>query len=264
LNSSQLPLVSIIMPCFNGASTLRQAVDSVISQTLTDWELIIVDDGSTDGSMTLLSQYYGSDKRIRVFVNTSRSGASGARNHGLQRARGRFIAFLDSDDFWLAHKLDIQVTGMRRNGAGLLCSAYDVIDAQGKVIGDVTPKPGTLTYRSMLRYNSVGCLTAIIDRECTGDVRFSDDLARGEDYQLWLSLLRRGVVAICQREKLAVYRLHGKTLSSNKLSAARSRWRVYREFEKYGVLTSMSLFLMYGITGIWKNLSIRRKRYVWF
>lgn len=263
MSSPRLPQVSVVMPCFNSAQTLCQAVDSVIAQSFAGWELIVVDDGSTDECPDILSQYAASDERIRIFKNERPSGASGARNRGLKEVSGRYIAFLDSDDYWLPHKLETQINAMRQHAAGLACSAFDVIDGKGRLIGDVRPNPGPLTYRSMLRYNSVGCLTAMLDREFCGDIRFNPELTKNEDYQLWLSVLRRGAKGICLGEKLAVYRLHEKTLSSNKFSAARNRWRVYREFERFGLLASVFLFLIYGLTGIWKSLSIRRGRFAW-
>lgn len=248
------------MPCYNGERTVQQAVDSVLRQTFADWELLIVDDGSTDGSRTLLEKLAATDTRIRVFRNPTPSGVATARNRALTETRGRYIAFLDCDDAWLPHKLEIQMEAMQTHNAALVCGAYDVMNASGALIGSVEPGPGIVTYRSLLRNNSVGCLTAMIDHSLCGDVRFHPGLPKGEDYQVWLSILKRGLTGVCLQEKLAIYRVHGTTLSSNKFSAARHRWRVYREFEGQNIFTSAGYFVMYALTGIRKMLSMHRLR----
>lgn len=260
MSSTPAPQVSIVMPCHNGQRTLEQAVDSVLRQTFPDWELLIVDDGSTDGSRAIVEKLAATDPRIRVFRNPAPSGVATARNRALQEIRGRYIAFLDCDDAWLPHKLDIQIRAMQTHNAALACGAYDVMNASGALIGRVEPRPGILTYRSLLRNNSVGCLTAMIDRSLCGEVRFHPGLPKGEDYQVWLSLLKRGLTGVCLRERLAVYRVHGTTLSSNKFSAARHRWRVYREFEGKNILASTGYFLMYALTGTLKMLFMHRLR----
>jgi teichuronic acid biosynthesis glycosyltransferase TuaG len=256
------PKVAVIMPCHNGAHTLTQAVQSVIDQTFKDWELVIVDDGSTDPSPQIIQDFAAADPRIRSVRNEKASGASNARNKALRFTRARYVAFLDSDDAWLPHKLEAQLKSMQENGAALACGSYDVMDGSGMIIGAVRPKPGFLSYRGLLTDCSVGALTAVLDRSLCGDIQFNSQLSTSEDYQLWLSLIRRGLTAICLPETLAVYRVHGKTLSSNKFVAARNRWRVYREFERYNVVTSAFYFAAYAVIGVLKMGAMRRQKYL--
>lgn len=245
------------MPCFNGARTVEQAIRSAFAQTYHDWELVVVDDGSRDASPAILQQLAASDARVRIFTNDTPSGASTARNRALSEARGRYVAFLDADDAWLPLKLELQLRAMVEGKAALVCSSYDVMDADGTITGSVRPKPGPLKYRSMLGNNPVGTLTALVDRKLCGNVRFQQDLRTGEDYQLWLSIIRRGLTGICLPDVLAVYRVHGNSLSSNKVLAARNRWRVYREFERLSWPTSALLLAQYAITGVLKTVKMR-------
>ena len=254
--------VAVIMPCHNGAKTLSQAVQSVIAQTFTNWELVFVDDGSTDGSPEIIRAFAAGEPRIRCVRNEKASGASNARNKALRLTRARYVAFLDSDDAWLPHKLDAQLKVMQEHGAALCCGSYDVMDASGTIIGGVRPTPGPLSYRGLLMNCSVGALTAVLDRSLCGDIQFSTGLATSEDYQLWLSLLRRGLVAVCLPDTVALYRVHGKTLSSNKFAAARNRWRVYREFEHHNLVTSAIYFTGYAVTGVLKAAAMRRQRLI--
>ncbi len=255
-----LPLVSIITPCYNGEATLREAVDSALQQTFTGWELLIVDDGSTDGSRDMIGEIARQDPRIRVFRNERPGGASAARNRALSEARGRYVAFLDCDDAWLPQKLETQLREMTAANAALSSGAFDVMDGTGTIIGRFRPRPGILTYRALLGYNRIGTITAVLDRSLCGDIRFHPGLPQSEDYQLWLSILKRGLTGICLPDTLAKYRIHGGTLSSNKWSVACARWRVYREFEKQGVLVSVFYSLSYTLTGFMKVIAMRRER----
>jgi teichuronic acid biosynthesis glycosyltransferase TuaG len=259
-SGGEVPLISVIMPCYNGEVTLREAVDSVIRQTFTDWELLLVDDGSTDGSPALLAAMTREDARIRVLRNPKPGGAAAARNRALSEARGRYVAFLDCDDAWMPQKLDTQLRAMTDADAALSSTAFEVMDHAGKTIGRFAPRPGRLTYRALLGYNRIGTITTMLDRSLCGDVRFHPGLPQSEDYQLWLSILKRGLTGICLKETLARYRIHGGTLSSNKWSVARTRWRVYREFEKQNVFVSAFYWLSYTVTGFMKVVSMRRQQ----
>jgi teichuronic acid biosynthesis glycosyltransferase TuaG len=248
------------MPCHNGGRTIEQAVRSVMAQTFIAWELIIVDDGSTDDSPDRIAALAAGDHRIRIIRNDKPSGAGAARNAALRSTRARYVAFLDCDDAWLPEKLSIQLQAMEDAGAALACGPYDVMDGAGTITGHVAPPPGPLSYRAMLANDLVGCLTAVLDRSQCGDVRFNTELPKSEDYQLWLSILKRGLRGICVPETLGIYRVHGNTLSSNKFSAARNRWRVYREFQKHNLITSAFFFSIYAVTGVLKMMSMQRNR----
>jgi teichuronic acid biosynthesis glycosyltransferase TuaG len=248
------------MPCYNAQRTLRQAVDSALQQTFPDWELLIVDDGSSDKSAAMLAGFASQEPRIRVFRNRKPSGAAAARNLALSEARGRYVAFLDSDDAWLPHKLETQLREMTAAKAALSSGAFEAMDAEGRTIGLFRPRPGLLTYRALLGNNRIGTVTTMLDRSLCGDVRFNPTLPQSEDYHLWLSILKRGLTGICLGDTLAKYRVHGGTLSSNKLSVARTRWRVYREFEHHGVAASAFYFVSYSIWGVMKTIAMHRQR----
>jgi teichuronic acid biosynthesis glycosyltransferase TuaG len=252
------PGVSVIMPCHNGRDTLEESVRSLQAQTVGAWRLVIVDDGSTDGSSELIARLASEDQRIQVFTNASASGASAARNRALETARTRHVAFLDCDDVWLPRKLEVQMAAMAEHRAALVCSPYDIMDGEGQRIGHVAGKPGRLKYESVLGYNPIGCLTVLLDRSLCGDVRFDTRLPKSEDYHLWLQVLKSGQPGICVSETLAVYRVHSKSLSANKASAAGCRWRVYRDFEKFNLLKSSYYFALYAATGLWKARALRR------
>jgi teichuronic acid biosynthesis glycosyltransferase TuaG len=252
--------VAVIMPCHNGARTLSEAIESVAGQTYPQWELLIVDDGSTDGSRAIIDRYLARDSRIRLLSNPRPSGASAARNRALQETNARYVAFLDSDDTWKPDKVRRQLSALSEHGAALCCGAYEVMNASGEVIGGVNPTPGVLRYGDVLGNNPIGTLTTMLDRNLCGNIQFDTGLRTSEDFYLWLTILKRGVIGICLVDTLASYRVHGQTLSGNKLVAAKNRWRVYREFEKYGLLKSSFHFAHYALTGVIKVLEMRKNR----
>jgi teichuronic acid biosynthesis glycosyltransferase TuaG len=254
------PGVAVIMPCHNGRRTLEQSVRSLQSQTFTDWQLVFVDDGSTDGSSQIIADIAAEDPRIHVITNSAASGASSARNRALEATRARYIAFLDCDDLWLPRKLEVELAAMQKERAVLVCAPYEIMDEEGTPIGHVPASPGKITYSGVLGYNPIGCLTVLLDRSLCGDIRFDTTLVTSEDYLLWLQVLKSGKPAFCVDETLAMYRVHSKSLSSNKMAAAKRRWRVYREFERLGLLESSYWFVRYAVTGVAKSLALRANR----
>ncbi|WP_445146882.1 glycosyltransferase family 2 protein [Dyella sp. Tek66A03] len=225
-------LVSVIMPAYNAQRTLRASVLSVREQTYPSLELIIVDDGSRDGTTGLICELARADHRLRVLYQPSNNGVAAARNAGIDAAQGSYIAFLDSDDRWHPHKLDLQITHMRRTGALVSYTAYDRVAEDGHVLSRVRP-PAMVTHDDMLRSNHIGNLTGIYHRSL-GEARF---LAVGhEDYVFWLDLVRRAGGASCvpYADALAWYLVHGGSLSSDKLRAARWQWHIYRDIERLG------------------------------
>ena len=257
-----MALVAVIMPCHNGQRTVRQAIESVLAQTFTDWELVVVNDGSTDESAAFLDRMATADPRIRVIHNPRPSGVAAARNRALHATTARYVAFLDCDDAWVPEKLSLQLAAMEQHRAALACGPYDVMDGDGRLIGSTRVRPGSLEYQDALGDNPIGCLTVVLDRSICGPVEFTPTLLRSEDYQLWLSILRRGLRGICLSDTLGRYRVHGKSLSSNKLAAARCRWRVYRTFEKLDLFASSYYFCVYAVTGVMKMIRMRHGRFL--
>lgn len=245
------PMISVITPVHNSIPYLKECVNSVFAQTNPDFEMILVDDGSTDGSAELIRKLSGEDHRIQTVFLEESVGPARARNEGLRRATGRFIAFLDSDDMWAADKLEKQISYMRENGHALSYTAYSRIREDGSFSGTVHV-PRCVDYHGLLHSNVIGMLTAIYDREKLG-LRFLPDMLKRQDYALWLSILREGHTAYGLNEPLALYRVRGSSVSRNKFLAARYQWRVYRELEQLPLLKSCWYFAHYAVNGIRKN-----------
>jgi teichuronic acid biosynthesis glycosyltransferase TuaG len=226
------PSVSVVTPVWNAAATLAEAVASVRAQSMPDWEMLLVDDGSTDGSGDLAARLAAAEPRIRLIGWPERRGAAAARNAGIRAARGRFVAFLDADDRWRPEKLRVQIGYMRATGVPFTFAAMHRIDAAGRVLGRVGV-PARVDYARLLRGNVIPCQTAVFDRRHYGPVEMPP-LPRRQDYGLWLRLLARGGEAHGLQEVLADWRMRPGSLSANKLVAAAGTWRVYREVAGLG------------------------------
>lgn len=224
------PAVSIITPVWNAAATLPATVASVRAQSFEDWELILIDDASSDGSLALARRLAAADDRIRVLSRAANGGAAEARNAGIRAAGGRYIAFVDADDLWRPEKLRAQVAFMRAEGHALVFSAYARIAADGRPLG-IARVPPRVGYADLLKANSIGCLTAIYDAGVLGKIEMPP-VRRRQDYGLWLRLLRRIPYAHSLPLVLADYRVRPGSLSADKLGAARATWRLYREVER--------------------------------
>lgn len=223
---SGAPLVSVITPVWNAETTLAGTVASVRAQSLPDWEMLLVNDGSTDGSAACMRELAAREKRLRLMGWADNRGAAAARNAAIRAARGRFIAFLDADDLWLPGKLAVQTGYMARTGATLVFSAYERMDAAGRPLGRVGV-PARVTRERLLRGNVIGCLTAIYDTARFGRAEMPG-LRRRQDYGLWLDLLSREPEAHGIDEVLARYRVRPASLSGNKLRALAATWALYR------------------------------------
>jgi teichuronic acid biosynthesis glycosyltransferase TuaG len=219
------PLVSVITPAFNAAATLPATIASVGAQTFPGWEMLIADDGSTDGTAAIAAVWAARDPRVRPLPGP-RAGPAGARNRALRAARGRFIAFLDADDRWRPEKLARQLAFMERENASFSFTAYRREDALGRDLGDVHA-PERVDHAGLLKGNVIGCLTAVYDTAHFGKVEMPP-LPLRQDYALWLALLRRGGEARGLDEVLADYRVVPGSLSGSKLRAARGTWAVLR------------------------------------
>ncbi len=249
------PRVSVITPAYRAEPYLEEAVRSVMAQTVADWELIIVDDGSPDGTGALAEQFAREDDRIRVIHRPVASGRPAVpRNVALENARGRYIAFLDADDVWYPQKLEKQLAAFDGTDAAIVFAYYDRIDQHGNLLS-VVSSPRMVDYSTMLHTCSIGFLTSMIDLYKTGPVRFDENTPWGmkEDYVLWLELLRRGCKAICVPEKLGAYRVVSGSVSRNKWKAARAQWFVYRQKEGLSLWAALYHWVQYAIHGYRKN-----------
>ncbi len=242
---------SIISPLFNSSKYLRESVLSVQNQTWTSWELILVDDCSTDGSLELALELAEADSRIRVIALEENSGAAVARNSAINIAKGRYVAFLDTDDLWLPKKLETQLFFMRRNKVVFCYAAYDKINENGDRLGHVGV-PSSISYDKLLKTCVIGCLTAVYDTDYFGKI-LMPLIRKRQDFGLWLRLLKKVDCAYGIQEPLAQYRISPNSISSNKLGAASYTWRLYREVEQLGYLKSIYYFTHYALRGLLRN-----------
>jgi glycosyltransferase involved in cell wall biosynthesis len=238
---SERPAVSIVMPAFHSERFIEAAIASVCVQSFTDWELLVVDDDSRDGTTPAARQAlhaYGKYDQARLFLNPQRLGPAKTRNRAITEARGRWIAFLDSDDLWTPDKLEKQLPLFDDAHTRLACGGFLVIDDQGLATGEQRLPPPRATYTDMLEMNTVGCLTAIYDTERAGKV-FMPDIPRRQDYGLWLSLIRPEGSVVGLQSVVGKYRRHAGSISSNKLAVAYWQWILYREQEHLSVPRSL-------------------------
>jgi teichuronic acid biosynthesis glycosyltransferase TuaG len=241
-------LVTIIMPAHNSQDSLSESVQSVLAQTYKDWELILVDDASSDGTLALASQFASDDPRIRVLPLQQNVGVAEARNRGISAARGQYLAFLDSDDLWLPNKLETQIDFMRSTGAGFSFAQYRRIGRDGSLSSPVKV-PRSVSYEGLLRGNSIGCLTVAIDRYQIPEVSMPQ--IRHEDYVTWLKILKRGPIAYGIPQDLARYRVTSSSVSSDKRRSASWTWNIYRRVEGLSLIKSAWCFLHYTARAIY-------------
>jgi len=216
---------------------IRQSIQSVLDQTYTNWELIIVDDCSTDNTMEVIEAI--ADSRIRVFQNSVNSGAAVSRNKALREAKGKWIAFLDSDDLWMPQKLEKQIRFMEENECAFSYTNYEELDSDGNRTGVTVSGPARITKRGMFRYCWPGCLTVMYDREAVGLIQI-EKIRKNNDYAMWLKICRKADCYLLD-ELLAQYR-RGRTGSVSThgiLTMIQWHYRLFREAEHQGVFRSL-------------------------
>ena len=247
------PLVSVIMPCYNMAPFVSDSIKSVIAQTYPHWELLIVDDASTDETVNIIESFAQTDSRIKLAIKKQNSGISDTRNQCIQMAKGLFLAFLDADDIWHPEKLEKQLSFMIEKNVGFTYSTYDWIDEDGKVLNKFINTIGNLDYKTYLRNTIIGCSTVMVDKTITGDI-VVPKFRTSEDTATWLNILKKGLLAYAIEESLVSYRIRRKSASSNKLKAAADLWKVYRQNEKLPFFEALYYFSCYAFNAIKKRL----------
>lgn len=243
------PLVSIITPCYNAASYIGETIESVLAQTYTNWEMLIVDDCSTDKSKETILSYIAKDDRIKYFKTITPSGSPAVpRNIGLDNSHGEYVAFLDADDLWLPEKLEKQVEYCIKSGDRFVYSDYEKIDLKGNKNNRLIKMPPKSTYWDVLETCTIPCLTVLIAKDLIGTHRFRS--IPKEDFAFWLELLKQGEEAFNQGEVLALYREQPNSRSSNKFKMIRNQWYVLRRIERVKPLIAiyfMVTFLTHGL-----------------
>lgn len=254
--SSRENLVSIIVPVYNIEKYIKETMDSVRSQTYQAWELLLVEDGSTDGTVNVITEYMEQtkDSRIRLIRQPSNMGAAKARNRGLEEATGRYIAYLDADDLWMTQKLEREVAFMKEKQAAFAFTGYEFADEEGKGTGKVVKVPEVLTYKEALKNTTIFTTTVMFDTEKIEKNQLIMPVIKSEDTALWWKVLRSGYVAYGLNENLVRYRRAGKTLSSNKLEAIRRIWNLYRKAEGMGVVSSAYHFCFWAVRAVLRRV----------
>lgn len=230
-------LVSIITPSYNTAAFIGETIESVQAQTYQNWEMIIVDDCSTDDTDAVVKDYL-SDKRIRYLKNDTNSGAAISRNRALREAKGKWIAFLDSDDLWMPEKLEKQISFMVQNRYSFSYTNYEEIDKEGEMNGIHITGPKKITKTGMFNYCWPGCLTVMYDAETVGLVQIAD-IKKNNDYAMWLKVSRKADCYLLE-ECLARYRKGraGSISTHNIKTMIGWHYKLFRAAEKQGTLRS--------------------------
>ena len=247
------PLVSVIMPCYNMERFISETITSVQQQTYPHWELIVVDDASTDKTAEIVKNHQDQDERIRFFVKPQHSGIADTRNQCLNMAKGHFLAFLDADDLWHPVKLEQQLRFMTEKNIGFSYSSYDCVDEAGNPLEKTVKAIGNLDYKTYLSNTIIGCSTVMLDKTIVGDV-VVPNFRTSEDTATWLNILKKGVLAYAIEEPLTSYRIRQHSASSNKLKASSDLWRVYRQQEKLSLFKALGFFTSYAFHAIKKRL----------
>lgn len=254
-NQNKEELVSIIMPSYNTALYISESIESVLGQSYKNWELIIVDDCSTDNTNEIVAQY--TDLRIKFYKNIKNTGAAFSRNRALSLAKGKWIAFLDSDDIWLPHKLELQINFMKENNIYFSYTNYEEIDEMGHLLGTKVTGPKKVSKVGMFNYCWLGCLTVMYDAEHVGLVQIGN-IKKNNDYAMWLKICRKASCYLLDKN-LALYRRgrKGSISTHGYWSLIQWHYRLWHEEEQLNCIYSSINTIRNLVFGLYK-----KKRYV--
>lgn len=248
---NRLPLVSVVMPAYNAVRWIAEAIVSVQQQTVTDWELLVVDDGSTDMTCSVVEQLAAGDPRIRLIRCEANQGVAYARNLGLDMSRGQYVALLDSDDVWYPQKLEQQIALAEQSGAEVVYCSYGIVNDQGVKICDDFIVPHSTCFNEALVKSVMSCSTVLFTRKIVDAYRFGSSFYH-EDLALWLRILRDGHEARGVTEPMADYRIAEGSRSFDKRHSILCRWDIYRDFLGLSRIKSVHLLSRYAVLGLRK------------
>lgn len=250
--------ISIIIPVYNAEEFIRDTIDCVRAQTCENWELLLIEDGSTDNTLKVMEAYTEElrDERIKIVKREIKTqeekkfGAARARNLGLRMAAGRYIAYLDADDLWAPEKLEKELKFLKEKQAGFVFTGYEFGDEKAKGTGKVVQVPETLTYKQALTNTTIFTSTVLMDTEKIEKSLLEMPYIKSEDTAEWWKILKTGVIAYGLNENLVIYRRAGKSLSSNKLEALRRIWNLYRNVAELSVPASCCKFVLWAVRAV--------------
>lgn len=253
-------LISIIVPVYNAARFIDETIRCVQSQSYSQWELIFVDDCSTDGSIDIICQKAAADKRIRFIEQSENGGAAKARNRGITEAEGRYICFLDADDLWLSEKLSKQLEYLCKlqqtidESAGFVFTGYEFADEKGSGLGKIVHVPFSLTYSQALKNTTIFTSTVMIDRKRIPNDDIMMPLVASEDTATWWQILKKHKIGYGLDQNLVKYRRSADTLSANKFTAIKRIWGLYRKQEKLSILRSTYCMVFWAFRAVRRRL----------
>jgi teichuronic acid biosynthesis glycosyltransferase TuaG len=240
-------LVSIITPTYNAEKYIRQTLQSVINQSYQNWEMILADDASTDNTVAIIEEFSQKDYRIKLFKLPENRGNGFARNAALEKASGKYMAYLDADDLWFPEKLEKQIQFLKAKNLHFTFSFYDSIDEEGNDLNRRVEAPSPLSYKQLFFCNYVGNLTAIYDADYFGKIILETSQKR-QDWRIWLTILKQIKTAKPVPESLAFYRIRKDSVSSSKFKLIKHNFGVYKEFHGYNFLFSILLMIRFLYT----------------
>ncbi len=256
MDSTKDKLVSIIVPVYNVEKFIVETMECVRAQSYDNWELLLVEDVSTDGTKEVIETYLHEkpDERIHLICQPENKGAAHARNRGLKEAAGRFIAYLDADDLWEPLKLEKQLAFMEERQAAFSFTGYEFADEEGKGLGKIVQVPATINYKEALKNTTIFTTTVMFDTDKIEKNMLNMPIIKSEDTALWWKVLRNGYIAYGLNENLVKYRRAGKSLSSNKLEAVRRIWNLYRKAEGMSIFSSAYHFCFWAVRAVRRRI----------
>ncbi len=250
-NENVTPLISVIMPAYNVEQFIEEAITSVINQSISNWELIVIDDGSTDNTKKIVSKIAETDRRIRLLINEKNMRVARSRNRGLDVCQGEYVAFLDSDDYYEPNMLQRMVERARETKADIIYCSYALVDEQGKKVCNDFIVPKQTDFEQSLVRSVITCSSVLITHELAENNRFPTDMYH-EDIAFWFQLLRNGAVARGVPEVLASYRQRTGSKTANKITSAIRRWGIYRKHLKLPINQCIGYMVRYAYYGLMK------------
>lgn len=246
-------LVTIIVPVYNAEKFIVDTIESILSQTYTNWELILVNDCSTDNSTEIIEKYL-KDKKIKMITNKVNSGAAETRNNGINVSKGRYICFIDADDKWDKEKLEKQINFMNKNDCAFSFTSYEFADENCIPNGKKVIVPDTINYKKALKNTTIWTSTVMFDMTKLSKEDIYMPNVKSEDTACWWKILKKIDCAYGLKEILSYYRRSEGTLSSNKVEAIKRIWNLYRNVEKLNLLKSCYCFMGYAFNAILRRI----------
>lgn len=249
-------LVSVITPLYNSEAFIGETIKSILNQTYTNWELLLIDDFSTDNTISIVNDFIFKNENIKLITNETNQGAAISRNKGIMAAKGDYIAFLDADDLWKPEKLDKQIAFMQNQDCDVCFCSYEQIDESGKPLNKLVKALPILSYKKYLKSNYIGNLTGIYNAKKLGKIT-SPNLRKRQDWLLWLNAIKAsGKPAKSVQESLAFYRVHKNSMSSNKIALLKHNYWVYKKGLGFSTLKAIYSMLIF----LWEHFFVKKKQ----